>query len=233
MSLEQAVTKVVNDIVQIYISRVSEKYDLDQNELLSMWSANTGLKYTAPPPPPPVNPENAQLAKLGKPELVELCKAKGIKHTGTKAEIISRLSGGEEKTAAPKTTSVKKQVASSAPVIKNLVAKIPTIPIRRNQFGNFEHAETSFIFDSKTQKVTGKQNDDGTVDPLTPEDINICNKYKFLYELPENLDKKTGLEDVQVEELEEDEEEELEEEYEEEEEEEYEEEEYEEEYEED
>ena len=231
MSLDQAVTKVVNDIVQIYISRISEKYDLDQNELSLMWSANTGLKYTAPLVPQAANSENAQLSKLGKPELVELCKAKGIKHTGTKIELIARLSGAEEKVSAPKASS-KKQVVNDVPVIKNLVAKIPTIPIRRNQFGNFEHAETSFIFDSKTQKVTGKQKDDGAVEPLCSEDINICNKYKFLYELPENLDKKTGLEDVVVDELEEEFEEEFEEELEEEEEEEEEfEEEYEEEYE--
>ena len=225
MSLEQAVTKVINDIIQLYISRVSEKYGLDKNELSSMWSTNTGLKYTAPP----VNSENSQIEKLGKPELVELCKSKGIKHTGTKANLITRLSGAEEKIASPKATPAKKQVVSSAPVIKKLVAKIPSVAIRRNQFGNFEHAETGFIFDNKTQKVTGKQNDKGEVDPLTSEDINICNKYKFVYELPENLDKKTRLEDVQVDELEEEEEFEEEEFEEEEEEEEFEEEEFEEE----
>jgi len=222
MSLDQAVIKVVNDIIQLYISRVSEKFELDQNELLSLWSVNTA--------PPSVNSENAQLEKLGKPELVELCKAKGIRHTGTKLVLIARLSGEEEKVSV---ASKKKVVVSSAPVIKKLVAKIPNVPIRRNQFGNYEHAETAFIVDRNTQKVTGKQTENGDIEPLTSEDINICNKYKFSYELPENLDRKTRFEDVQVEELDEEDEEFEEEEFEEEEEEEEEfEEEFEEEYEE-
>lgn len=230
MSLSQAVTKVVDEVVQTYISRIAEQYNLDRNELVSLWSKNTDIKYSKPSTS---SSGNSQLFNLKKAELIELCKAKGIKHTGTVPVLIARLSGGEEEqTSVCKKSVAKKQVVTSAPVIKKLVAKIPTVPIRRNQFGNFEHAETSFIFNSKTQKVIGKQNDDGTIEELTPEDINICNKYKFTYELPENLDKKTNLEDVQVEELEEeeeeDEEEEDEEEYEEYEEEEEEEEEYEE-----
>lgn len=224
MSLDQALIKVVNDIIQTYISRISEKYNLDQKELYSLWSTNTDLTYTAPTFQ--VNSANDNLTKLGKVELVALCKAKGIKHTGTKAEIITRLSC-EEKKSVSTTTEIKKQITPTVPIIKKLVSKIPTVPIRRNQFGNFEHAETSFIFDSKTQKVIGKQNDNGKIDCLTSEDINICNKYKFSYELPENLDRKTGLNNVQVEELDEDDD--FEEEEEEEEEEEYEEEEEEEE----
>ena len=56
---------------------------------------------------------------------------------------------------------------------------------------------------------------------LTSEDINLCNKYKFSYYIPDNLDNKSNMKDVNLkeldeEELEEDLEEELEEEYEEE-----------------
>ena len=50
------------------------------------------------------------------------------------------------------------------------------------------------MFD-KNKKVYGKQNTDGSVDKLTEKDIDICNKYKFLYILPTNLDEKSGLDD--------------------------------------
>jgi len=52
---------------------------------------------------------------------------------------------------------------------------------------NFEHKETSFVFNEKTKKVVGKQNPDGTITPLTVEDINMCNKFKFEYQIPFNL----------------------------------------------
>ena len=76
------------------------------------------------------------------------------------------------------------------------------------------HEETSLVFNNKTQKVYGKQNPDGTVSDLTPEDINLCNKYKFSYYIPDNLDKKSNMKDVELKEL--DDEDELEEEVEEE-----------------
>ena len=83
---------------------------------------------------------------------------------------------------------------------------IPTIAIRKNQFGNHEDPNTSFVFDRKTKKVIGKQNDDGTIQDLSKEDINICNKNKYEYILPFNLDKQSKLDDEKVEELDDDEE---------------------------
>ena len=50
----------------------------------------------------------------------------------------------------------------------------PTISIRRNQFGNHAHPETGLIFDIKTKKVIGKQNDDGSIEELTAKDIAFC-----------------------------------------------------------
>ncbi len=49
--------------------------------------------------------------------------------------------------------------------------------------------------------LIGKQNDDGTIDDLNAELIDLCNKHKFEYELPTDLDKKSGLDDVEIEEL--------------------------------
>ena len=48
-------------------------------------------------------------------------------------------------------------------------------------------AVTGLIFDQASHKVIGKQNKNGTIDQLTDDDIETCNKYKFPYVLPQNL----------------------------------------------
>jgi hypothetical protein len=60
--------------------------------------------------------------------------------------------------------------------------------IRRNVHGNYEHLKTSLVFDPEepTKGVIGKQNKNGQIDPLTKEDIVLCDKYKFEYLLPDD-----------------------------------------------
>ncbi len=102
-----------------------------------------------------------------------------------------------------KTTPTKTSKPTPPPIIKKLMSAQPCLAIRRNQHGNHEHPESGLVFNSKTKKVIGKQMDDGTVADLTTEDINLCNKYKFDFILPENLDANTTLDDEQVDELDE------------------------------
>jgi len=77
-----------------------------------------------------------------------------------------------------------------------------TIKICRNQYGNYEHSKTGLIFDKFDKKVIGKQSTDGNgesiIDPLTPDDINLCNMYKFEYELPVNLNKGNSVENEEL-----------------------------------
>lgn len=96
-----------------------------------------------------------------------------------------------------------KEVEKAPAIIVQLQSKIQNITIRRNQFGNHEHAETSFIFDKKTKNVIGKQNKNGTIDVLTKHDIEICNKMKFIFDLPKNLDNKSTFSHEKVDELDE------------------------------
>ena len=109
--------------------------------------------------------------------------------------------------AKPKASALSKSKSTSnlPSVTQKIMSKLPLNQVRKNQFGNIEHPETQLIFDENKTAI-GKQNDDGSIDPLTAEDIEICNKFKFKFEIPDNLDGKTNLRDVQVEELEEDEE---------------------------
>jgi hypothetical protein len=208
MSLSKTVTKAIDGVVHTFIQQISEKYKISPEELLYIWEGdNSSLKFK-PKTSSPIIPDDADhslLMKCTKIELVALCKEKGLKHTAkTKSVLVARLTGKEEPVTKTSKSNPKPKI-KDVPVIKKLISNIPKVAIRRNQFGKFEHPETSLIFNNKTQKVVGKQNDDGTIEDLTPDDIDTCNQYKFQYETPENLDKNSTLADVKVDDLEEEE----------------------------
>lgn len=217
MSLSQTVTKSVDEVIHNFIQQLANKYNLDANELLAEWEGkSSGKKTNMKPakkslildlPNPDEDVDHDVLLKCKKPELQAMCRQKGIKCTGTKAQLVGYLLGKEPVSAkklAKKKVTPKKKV-SATPVAKKLTSDVKTFEIRRNQFGNHEHPDTSFIFNKKTKKVIGKQNDDGAIDDLSPEDIDVCNQYKFPYELPSNLDKGMTLDDINVDELNDDE----------------------------
>jgi hypothetical protein len=216
MSFSQTLTNSINTTVYSFIENIATKFNLNQNELQTIWNNNSTTTKTTTTQKVS-NIDDSELSKMLKSELISLCKSKGLKTTGTKQELIDRLSSTETKPAlvqktlptATKTSVTKKETSVTAPVAKVLVANTPQISIRRNQFGNYEHPETSFVFDKQNKKVIGKQNDTGNIDELTAEDIDICNQYKFDYVLPGNLNKKESMKDVKIDELDDEETEEV------------------------
>ena len=199
MSFSQSVTKAVDAVVEQYISAIAIKYDLPKEELIRLWSGKEIVNNISTEDLDPV-----YLAKALKPELVKLCKERGLKCTGTKSELIAILQGGKVIEKAPSGKKSPLKGKKNVPeILKQLKVNIPTVPIRKNKFGNMEDPKTSFVFDRKTKKVIGKQLENGTIAELTKEDINTCNREKYEYVLPSNLDKQLNLEDEPVEELDE------------------------------
>ena len=202
MSLSKTIFDTIENNIQLYISQVASKFNLDESELYKLW--NNAGEFTVKKSSVSVSKTTSEdildpeLMKLNKKELSDLCKAKNLPVSGTKADLIKRIVGNENnkgKSTSSKTTTKQPEV------IKKLVEKIPTIQIRRNNFGNFEHAESRLLFNNTTKRAYGRQNDDGSVSELTPEDIDLCHKYKFAYDVPENLDKKDDNDDEDDEEL--------------------------------
>lgn len=191
MSFKDTIMSSINSTINNYISIISKKYNIKENELYEIWSGNSEISQTTS--------QNQELEKLSKPELIEMCKSKKLKVSGSKNDLINRIILNETQNKQQQVKTLEQQT-----VIKKLVEKIPKLEIKKNAFGNYEHKETSFIFDSKTQKVYGKQNQDGNIDELSSEDIDLCNKYKFSYLIPNNLDKKINILDVKVDELDDD-----------------------------
>ena len=218
MSLTNSLTESIDKVIDTFVERVSKQYNLDKEELQCLWRGKTPNTNTnnvsvqkdiTNSNNMEVNQDN--LLKYNKQELIALCKSQGKKCSGTKVILINRLLGkeNEEQKESPvsKKSSSKKQ-PEKTPVVKSLSANIPNILIRRNQFNNYEHPETGLVFNSKEKIVIGKQNDNGAIDDLTEEDIDQCNAFKFKYKIPINLDHKSTLENVKVDELSEEEEEE-------------------------
>lgn len=218
MSIQQTVNKVINDHLQKFFERVSIKHpNITKKDLEELWNnsefpikSSSDIEDDYPKfLAPPTDITHEYLLKCLKPELFGLCKKYNIKTTGTKNDLLATLreklfgnKNGLEQTTSVTKTAVKKTV--EPPVIKKLTATIPTVAISRNKFGNHEHNETSFIFDKKSKKVIGKQNPDGSIDELMEGDINLCNKHKFEYVLPNNLDK-NAKNNVTIDELDEEE----------------------------
>ena len=130
-----------------------------------------------------------ELQNLKKTELQAMCKIKGVKVSGTKEVLIQRLLGEnnqssiivESKTKKIKTTKSKKKKTNY--ILTKMSSLRPIINVYKNEFNNFEHQPTKFIFDEFTHKVIGKQNDNGTIDKLTEQDLETCELYKFDYDV--------------------------------------------------
>lgn len=195
-----------DSLIAQYISAVSDKFGLKKQELQNLWNAESVSKSAVQVVPevkesPLVNMTDLsmeRLMKCNKAELTALCKSKGLKVSGKKEELIERLTGGERKESVKRSESEKevkesktkpKTSTKPAPIIQKLLEKSPVVALRKNAFGNYEHPGSGMVFNMKTKKVIGKQQDDGTVQELTEEDIEYCKKHKMDFEVPNNLDK--------------------------------------------
>lgn len=217
MSLSEALQNSVENVIQTYISNIAERYNLNRDELNSMWTSGQMKKKPQLETIDMNDISIERLHKSNKAEITALCKSRGLKCTGTKDVLINRLLGkeeGEKKEAKKEVKdlkevkSEKKVVGKKEPekkqtvdIVKKLTADIPVIPIRRNAYGNFEHPETRLVFNRKTETVIGKQQDDGSLSELTDDDIESCKRFKFKYDLPNNLDKKENLDNIKIDEL--------------------------------
>jgi hypothetical protein len=198
-----SISTIITKSIKLYIKSIAETYKLNEEELWEIWCPETNIKKikTVEEDIDVGDIDNElstiNLQKFLRKDLQDMCKKRFMKTSGTKAALILLLQAGDKQEVVSNTI---KQTEPT--VINKITQSIPVIAIRRNNWGNLEHKETSFVFDKK-KKVIGRQNqEDGTVEDLNKDDINICNKYKFTYFLPENLDNnKNSLEDIKIDEL--------------------------------
>ena len=135
-------------------------------------------------------PSELELEKFNCADLKALCKSNGMKVSGKKSDLIKRLVEGDKK-SSPKKKSPAKKVKKQTTVEESIKKGASKVQIRRNNFQNYEHVDTGLVFDPEEQIVIGKQstnsNGESEILELTKDDIEQCNKYKFKYRQPENL----------------------------------------------
>jgi len=204
------------DLMNNFLDNVFEKlskhkqFNMNKKQFWMAWEnkqyEDTQSQPEMPTAMPTAMPINKELTSLSKKELECLCKAKGHKTTGIKQDLIDRLtstssttstSTSKSKSKSPPTSKSKTTETLKDPkIITSIQSSIQAVKIKKNSFGNFEHSETGFIFNKESQEVIGKQNQDGQVIPLTDNDIELCNKFKFKYVVPETINSVNNLNDI-------------------------------------
>ena len=113
--------------------------------------------------------------------------------TSNNTPVLKKVKKEEKKLDAP---TVQKLVKSDMPERR--------FALRKNQFGNYEHKETGFVFDPMTKSVFGKQVGDQVRTQLSFSDVELCKQFgfkftmpeKFNEEVPENEDRLSDVEEV-------------------------------------
>ena len=218
MSFSSTFDSMIND----FCKTLSVKYKLDHTEVYSLWSSSPHSSSSSSPHSSSssahqTNDKNEKedssiaithetISSATKDMLAGMCKKVGLKQSGKKEELYKRLM--DFLTTNPKAEVVAKKAATSSssskkedpPVIKSVKERTAELAIRKNSHGNFEHVATGLVFNTD-KMVYGKQAEDGNVDSLTIDDIELCKKYKFPFKVPENLNTSKNLDDVKVEEM--------------------------------
>jgi hypothetical protein len=124
--------------------------------------------------------DSATLLKLKVTELKALCKEKGLPVSGTKQELIQRLTG-EQSTKPKAVPKVKKPNPTlEKPVFTQYLQQLERTPIviKRNIHGNFEHSETKLVF-NVNKRVIGVQSSTGEIGPIGISDLEHVHKFHF------------------------------------------------------
>ena len=120
-----------------------------------------------------VEPNLVNLQKLKKKDLEEMCIKKGIYAKGVKKDLIKRLLKTE-----------------SCSFLKNT-----NYNLYHFSQDYYVYSNLNFVFNKNTNAVIGKLNEKNEIVYLNKNDLMICKKYKFIFEIPpiiegENINKK-------------------------------------------
>ena len=119
--------------MSVFIVFICKKYNLDITTVNQDWELYN--KYS----------------KMKKNELEAECKSNNICLGSNKNTLISNLINQVPALKPKSEKSYKNKV------LDNITKQTTAIEIRRNSFNNFEHKDTGFVFDSKTNALLGNK----------------------------------------------------------------------------
>ena len=91
MSLSSKIQSTIEETINLYIIEVSNKFNLDKNELLKLWDNKGEFNVNNTVTPLKEVKKDNDLLKLAKSELIEMCKAKALKVSGSKQDLVDRI----------------------------------------------------------------------------------------------------------------------------------------------
>ena len=101
----------------------------------------------------------------------------------------------ETKKAAPVKAKKEEVILTKQELKEQIEKRTQEVEVRRNKHGNWEHYGSGIVLDKQTRKAYGRQLDDGSVAPLSEEDIEVCKCVGFKYILPDNIKSRDDRED--------------------------------------
>lgn len=106
-----------------------------------------------------------------------------------------------------KQTKAVKVAATEERKVQEILKKpTETLRLKKNKFGHYEHASTSFVFDPATKEVFGRQEGEHVV-TLALADIEVCKQLGFRYRIPETFQDNADEDDTLLSDVEDEEEE--------------------------
>ncbi len=118
------------------------------------------------------------------------CKRHTTKDASTVAPIAKTPKTVKDVKESKEPKVVKKSSAlddEKKPIFEVIESRRTLFHIMKNKFNNYEHKETGFVFDSKTDEVIGKQHPDGTIIPLSVNDIELCKENNWSFKVSTKL----------------------------------------------
>lgn len=202
-------TQISNDVGNDVGNEVEEKTDIllstekaEDGKVIETISKSTNLKTSKQVV---VDPELLTMAQFtctqtlaSGARLGQICGAKTTgetnyckKHSKGASKINGTMNGQPNETVVAKTKAVKKPTKEAAefakPVMQEFVkTNAPSLKIKKNEFGNYAHIDSNFVYDPVIKKFIGKQHEKNII-PLTVEDIETCKKYSFPYTIPHTI----------------------------------------------
>jgi len=206
----------MNSQIQTFIQMLCEEFSLQHDQVENVWSRVAGssegveeTKSTSPPAGAAVAASSsdseytdAALRKMTVVMLKRILKDQGKRLSGKKDELIARILGTDTTANTPaRKTLAKKSKVSAKKRDETTLGRIfeasrPKVTVRPNAHGNHEHPDTGLVFRGTPPLVYGRQNADGSIEPLSEETVALCNQYKFKYEPPVDLAAASQAEDV-------------------------------------
>ena len=171
-SFESKIRSFIDEVIGNYIEDVSNKYNIQKTELESLWKGQESKKVV-----------ETDYSKMKRNELIEVCKKMQLSTSGTKKDLIKRITKKENK---------------KENIVDKLDLSLNSVIIKKNSFGNYVHSPTKFVFNKDNKSVVGKEDEAGQILPLNKNDIDICNKYKFKFVVPEDLNNKDDEEEEEI-----------------------------------